>query len=143
MNPPTPGCASDGPGVLRFGMPQPDRAPVSLYEARRQYGRAAGLAATVWRASARQHLAAWAAVTAPEFARIALRAADDGLRAVIAEDLAHLPHPLPAGLAPSVHLAEALTDPDGRDAADRARRDMWDMCQWVMGGCPYELVTRS
>ncbi|MFK0229897.1 LuxR C-terminal-related transcriptional regulator [Streptomyces sp. NPDC090303] len=109
------------PRMLQFGIPQPARAQVALDEARRRYGPAAARAAEVWRVAGRQHLFGWLALVAPEFARVALRAADDGLRAAIARDLARLPRPLVPGLAPSVHLAEALTDPSGRDTAARAR----------------------
>ncbi|MBC3840607.1 helix-turn-helix transcriptional regulator [Streptacidiphilus sp. 4-A2] len=54
----------------------------------------------------------WLGTTAPELARVALRAADEGLRAAIARDLARLPRPLSPATEPSVLLAEALTGAD-------------------------------
>ncbi|MEV7833570.1 LuxR C-terminal-related transcriptional regulator [Streptomyces subrutilus] len=106
------------PGTLQFGIPQPDRAKVALLEARRRYREAAVLARTVWTRAAGQHCYAWLAGIAPDLGRLALRAGDDGLRAMIERDLALLPRPLSPALTPSVVLAEALTGtaagPDGR-----------------------------
>ena len=108
------------PRVLQFGIPQPARARVVLLEARRRHVEAARLARTVWTTASEQHCHAWLASVAPELARVALRAADDGLRTMIARDLAGLPRPLsPAATAP-VLLAEALTGPADRHLADRA-----------------------
>ncbi|MER6462066.1 LuxR C-terminal-related transcriptional regulator [Streptomyces sp. NPDC001288] len=104
------------PRELQFGIPAPACAEVALLEARRRHAEAARLARDVWQTAADLHLCTWLAMAAPDLARTALRAADDGLRSMIARDLARLPHPLPPALVPSVRLAQALT---GAGPADR------------------------
>ncbi|MFJ4963327.1 LuxR C-terminal-related transcriptional regulator [Streptomyces sp. NPDC088729] len=116
-----------GDGPLQFGIPQPARARVALLEARRKYAEAARLARVLWADAAGRNCFLWLATVAPEWSRVALRAADDELRAVIARDLARLPRPLSPALAPAVLLAQALTGPGDRivgqalEAAEAAR----------------------
>ncbi|MFJ2847646.1 AAA ATPase domain-containing protein [Streptomyces sp. LamerLS-31b] len=108
------------PAPLQFGIPQPQRAEVALLEARRRYREASRLAGEVWRTAAHRNLLTWLATVAPELARIARRAADEELRAMIDRDLARLPRPLTPALAPTVHLAEALTGTDADGTVQRA-----------------------
>ena len=100
------------PRPLQFGIPQPDRARVALLEARRRHAEAARLARTVWERAAAQHCFVWLGAVAPELSRVALRAADEGLRSAIARDLARLPRPLSPAAEPGVLLAEALAGAD-------------------------------
>ncbi|MCX4744630.1 LuxR C-terminal-related transcriptional regulator [Kitasatospora sp. NBC_01287] len=108
------------PRVLQFGIPQPARARVALLEARRRHVEAARLARDVWATARAQHCHTWLAAVAPDLGRVALRAADDRLRVMIARDLALLPRPLSPAAIASVRLAEALTGPADHGLADRA-----------------------
>jgi DNA-binding NarL/FixJ family response regulator len=70
-----------------FGLALVDRTRVAILESERRYAPAADLARQVWRRADGLNHRAWQALTAPEFARVALRAADAELLAVIAADL--------------------------------------------------------
>ncbi|MEW1615938.1 MULTISPECIES: LuxR C-terminal-related transcriptional regulator [unclassified Streptomyces] len=128
-----------GSAPLQFGIPQPARAWVALLEARRKYAQAARLARRLWADAAERHCFLWLATVAPEWSRVAIRAADDELRAVIARDLVRLPRPLSPALAPAVRLAEALTGTDDQiveraleaaEAAHRAGETLTEMAAW-------------
>ncbi|RPK55969.1 putative HTH-type transcriptional regulator [Streptomyces sp. ADI96-02] len=109
------------PRPLIFGLPEPGRAEVSLLGARRRHAEAARLARTLWRTATERHAYTWLATVAPEFSRTARLGGDEDFCTAIAQDLRHLPRPLPPALAPSVHLAEALACPDVDVATAKAR----------------------
>jgi DNA-binding CsgD family transcriptional regulator len=98
--------AEDRP--LQFGIPQPDRARVALLEAQRRYAQAAELAQLTWQAASVLHLRTWMVMVAPEFCRVAVRAAAPRLLALISDGLAEVPRPWATGSAPYLLLAEAI-----------------------------------
>lgn len=104
----------------QFGLPASRRARVAVLEAQRRFSEAAVLAAAVWQYAIDNHFYGWLPTVAPEFARVALRAADPGLLLAVRAGLDLVPRPLtPAAGAPTV-LVEALTLPDTVDIAEAA-----------------------
>lgn len=105
-------------GALFLGLPQPARARVAVLEAERHYREAADAARRAWAAVAELGALSWLVLVAPEFARVAVRAADDGLVRTLRAGLADFPRPGPRGLAPSLALADALLGDPARLGAD-------------------------
>lgn len=98
------------PGVVQLGIPQVERARMALLEAERRYAEAADTAQQMWSTAIELRLYAWAAMTAPEVARIALRAADDDLRRQVATDLALMPAPAGLPARSARELARAMCE---------------------------------
>lgn len=100
-----------------FGMPLLDRARVAVLEAERRYADAARLAGAAWFRAGERHLFMWQALVAPEFARVAIRAADKDLIAALHTGLAELPRPAGVG-EQGRRLAALLTGQDYRAVAE-------------------------
>jgi DNA-binding CsgD family transcriptional regulator len=96
------------PGETQLGIPQVERARMAALEAERRYAEAAAVARRLWSDALEKRLFAWAAMTAPEVARVALRAADDDLRTRVATGLATMPEPVGEPPGEARRLAVAM-----------------------------------
>jgi DNA-binding CsgD family transcriptional regulator len=99
---------------LQLGVPQPARARVALLEAQRRYAAAAELALVTWRYAQSRRLVTWLVNVAPEFCRVALRAAEPSLLHAVDTGLRDVPRPWAPAAAPALALTAALVaDPAG------------------------------